>query len=101
MFCGPKVRATEGPSCAVRMRLPRPAHFFAAPEGAPPKVPVAHFDCVFPSQCNGSWSHRELHRRSQWCRSYASPLPSTAFCGPVGSSTEGPRGAVRMRLPRG
>eukprot|EP00959_Pyramimonas_sp_CCMP1952_P226354 4732671-Pyramimonas_sp.AAC.1 len=47
-----------------------------------------------------SWPHRELHRRFPWRSPHASPSPSTAFRGPIGSATEGPRGAVRMRLPR-
>eukprot|EP00959_Pyramimonas_sp_CCMP1952_P397536 8329918-Pyramimonas_sp.AAC.1 len=40
---------------------------------------------------------RELHLRSQWRSSHASPPPSTALRGPRGS--EGPSGAVCMRLP--
>eukprot|EP00959_Pyramimonas_sp_CCMP1952_P101162 2116386-Pyramimonas_sp.AAC.1 len=36
----------------------------------------------------------------QWQSSQASPPPSTALRGPIGSSTEGPKGKVRMRLPR-
>eukprot|EP00959_Pyramimonas_sp_CCMP1952_P443142 9277805-Pyramimonas_sp.AAC.1 len=41
----------------------------------------------------------ELLRRSQWRSPHASATPSTAFCGPMGSSTEGPSGAARVRLP--
>eukprot|EP00959_Pyramimonas_sp_CCMP1952_P253100 5287281-Pyramimonas_sp.AAC.1 len=45
----------------------------------------------------------ELHRRPQWLRSHAGPpqfrhTPHT-FRGPIGNSTEGPRGCVRMRHP--
>ena len=49
------------------------------------------------AQCSVAWPYRELHRRSQICRPHASDTPSAAFRGPVGSSTEGPRSAVRMR----
>eukprot|EP00959_Pyramimonas_sp_CCMP1952_P378249 7923506-Pyramimonas_sp.AAC.1 len=42
---------------------------------------------------------KELHRRPQWLRSRASPPPSTALRSPIGSSTEGPSGCTRMRLP--
>eukprot|EP00959_Pyramimonas_sp_CCMP1952_P097652 2041118-Pyramimonas_sp.AAC.1 len=41
--------------------------------GATPKAPVAQFACVSPTQ--------------------------DSACGPIGSSAEGPGGAVRMRLP--
>eukprot|EP00959_Pyramimonas_sp_CCMP1952_P084554 1768645-Pyramimonas_sp.AAC.2 len=40
-----------------------------------------------------------VHRRPQWQGSHASAPPSTAFRGPMGSSTEGPSGCIRMRLP--
>eukprot|EP00959_Pyramimonas_sp_CCMP1952_P265503 5551539-Pyramimonas_sp.AAC.1 len=54
--------------------------------------------CVHPSQYSALRLHRELHRRPQWRRSHASAPPSTAFRGPIGSSTGGPSGDVRMRL---
>ena len=45
--------------------------------------------------------HRELLRRPQWLRSHAVPPPLRhtphTFRGPIGSSTEGPMAAVRMR----
>eukprot|EP00959_Pyramimonas_sp_CCMP1952_P027755 582500-Pyramimonas_sp.AAC.1 len=62
-------------------------------------VPVAQFACVFPIQYSVSWPNGELHRRPQWRSSHASPPPSIAFRGPVGSTTEGLGGAVRMCLP--
>ena len=42
---------------------------------------------------------RELHRRSQWRSPHASLTPSSALRGPIGSSTESPSGAARMRFP--
>ena len=76
--------STEGPGGRVRMR---PRHGFRYT----PHV---------------SWPHRELHRKPQWQGPHASPrqfrhTPHTVR-GPIGSSTEGPSGRVRMRfLPLG
>eukprot|EP00959_Pyramimonas_sp_CCMP1952_P195768 4093137-Pyramimonas_sp.AAC.1 len=78
------------------MRLPRPGQRFVAPQGAPPKAPVAQFACVSRAQNSASWPHGEPHRSPLWCSSHASPPPRTALRGPIGSSTEGPSGAVRM-----
>ena len=51
---------------------------------------------------HGSWPHRELHRRPQWQGPHAVPpsfrrTPHTVR-GPIGSSTEGPSGRVRMQF---
>eukprot|EP00959_Pyramimonas_sp_CCMP1952_P118485 2477422-Pyramimonas_sp.AAC.1 len=50
------------------------------------------------TQVNASWPHGELNRRLQWRCPRAFPPPSTAPRGPIGSSTEGSSGCVRMRL---
>eukprot|EP00959_Pyramimonas_sp_CCMP1952_P340497 7131848-Pyramimonas_sp.AAC.1 len=60
---------------------------------------MAPSTCVSRTQYSASWSHGELHRRPQWHRPHASPESSTAPRGPMGDSTEGPSGTVRMRLP--
>eukprot|EP00959_Pyramimonas_sp_CCMP1952_P145278 3041839-Pyramimonas_sp.AAC.1 len=70
------------------MLLPRLVQRSVAPEGAPPTVPMEQFACVSSVQYSVAWPQRELHRRSQWRSSHASPPPSTAFRGPTGSSTE-------------
>eukprot|EP00959_Pyramimonas_sp_CCMP1952_P011295 236957-Pyramimonas_sp.AAC.1 len=41
----------------------------------------------------------ELHWRHHWPRPHASPLPSTAIRGPIGSYTEGPSDRGRMASP--
>eukprot|EP00959_Pyramimonas_sp_CCMP1952_P038699 810109-Pyramimonas_sp.AAC.1 len=70
MFRDPTRNSTECPSGGVHMRLPHPAQRFMAPWGAPPNAPVAVSTCVSP--------------------------PSAARLGPMGSSTEGPRGVVHI-----
>merc|ERR1711870_168799 len=86
------------------LRSCAPLTHFLAPWGAPQKAPVAKFVCgtcfVLAHPSHISWPHGELHRRPQWQSSYvvrASFLrtPHT-FPGPMGSSTEGPSGKVRM-----
>eukprot|EP00959_Pyramimonas_sp_CCMP1952_P371083 7771226-Pyramimonas_sp.AAC.1 len=61
------------------MRFPPPAQRFVAPEGAPPKVPVAKSACGSPTQYTALWPQRELHRRSQWRSPHAVPPPCTAL----------------------
>eukprot|EP00959_Pyramimonas_sp_CCMP1952_P243167 5083057-Pyramimonas_sp.AAC.1 len=50
----------------------------------------------------GSWPHRGLHRRPQRRGSHAVPLPFRRtphpVRGPIGSSTAGPSGGVRMQF---
>eukprot|EP00959_Pyramimonas_sp_CCMP1952_P334028 6995326-Pyramimonas_sp.AAC.1 len=58
------------------MRLPVQVQRFVAPEGAPTTVPVAQSACDSCAQCGVSRPH------------------------PIGSSTEGLNGAVRVRLLR-
>eukprot|EP00959_Pyramimonas_sp_CCMP1952_P112378 2349720-Pyramimonas_sp.AAC.1 len=55
--------------------------------------------CGTPIRYSALWPHRELRRRHQWNRPHAPPPHSTALCGPIGSSTESPSGAARMRHP--
>ena len=47
------------------------------------------------------WPHRELHRTPQWQGSHGGPAPfwrtPHTVRGPIGSSTEGPRGKARIR----
>eukprot|EP00959_Pyramimonas_sp_CCMP1952_P312171 6533531-Pyramimonas_sp.AAC.1 len=43
------------------------------------------------------WPHMELHRRIQWQGPHASTPPRTSLRGPIGGSTEGSTGRVRMR----
>eukprot|EP00959_Pyramimonas_sp_CCMP1952_P010134 211827-Pyramimonas_sp.AAC.1 len=81
------------------MRLPHPVHCFVAPEGAPPEVLVAHFAFVSRTQCSISWPQRELHRRSHWRSSHASPTPITALRGLRVSSNEGPRAQYKCVPP--
>ena len=50
------------------------------------------------------WPHRVLHRRPQWQGVVCGPPPSLlrtphTCCGPIGGSTAGPSGKVRMRFP--
>eukprot|EP00959_Pyramimonas_sp_CCMP1952_P397052 8319206-Pyramimonas_sp.AAC.1 len=52
--------------------------------------------CVSSTQYSASWPHTGLHRRPQWQSSHVSLLPSTAFCVPIESSTEGPSATARM-----
>eukprot|EP00959_Pyramimonas_sp_CCMP1952_P083464 1744819-Pyramimonas_sp.AAC.1 len=73
------------------MRLPHPVQRFVRPNwGAP------HASATPSTALRGP---SEAHLRPQWCVPHASPPPSTAFRGPIRGSAEGPRGAVRMRLP--
>eukprot|EP00959_Pyramimonas_sp_CCMP1952_P235536 4922347-Pyramimonas_sp.AAC.1 len=67
--------------------------------GAPPQSLVATFACFPPTQDNVSCPYKELHRRTQLRCSHASSPPSTTLRGPIGSSTEGLSGGVRMRFP--
>eukprot|EP00959_Pyramimonas_sp_CCMP1952_P363615 7614197-Pyramimonas_sp.AAC.1 len=50
--------------------------------------PVAQSACVSLTQYNVSWPRMEPHRRSPWRSPHASPSPSTALRGPIGSSTD-------------
>eukprot|EP00959_Pyramimonas_sp_CCMP1952_P200845 4200744-Pyramimonas_sp.AAC.1 len=58
-----------------------------APKGATPKAPGVVSTCVSPTQHRISWPRSELHLRPQWRCPHASPPPTTAFRGPVGSFT--------------
>eukprot|EP00959_Pyramimonas_sp_CCMP1952_P359247 7522475-Pyramimonas_sp.AAC.1 len=78
------------------MRPPHPVQRFVAPQGAPPKAQVAKFACVRPTQYKAVWPHRKPHRRHKWRRSHAPAPANSAFRCPTGSSTEGPRGDVRV-----
>eukprot|EP00959_Pyramimonas_sp_CCMP1952_P224264 4689411-Pyramimonas_sp.AAC.1 len=70
---------------------------------APPKTPAAAFACVRGAQFGTPFTRfvalRELHRRPQ--RSHAPATHSSAHPShgswPLGGSTEGPSGRVRMR----
>eukprot|EP00959_Pyramimonas_sp_CCMP1952_P279352 5840652-Pyramimonas_sp.AAC.1 len=57
------------------------------------------FACVSTAQYNLSKPQRGLNRKRQWRCSHAPPRPSRALRNPIGSSTEGDSGGVRMRLP--
>eukprot|EP00959_Pyramimonas_sp_CCMP1952_P175897 3675584-Pyramimonas_sp.AAC.1 len=50
-----------------------------APEGAPPKVPMAELAWwprpILAHRSHASWPHRELHRRPQWRNSHGGPAP--------------------------
>eukprot|EP00959_Pyramimonas_sp_CCMP1952_P098557 2060371-Pyramimonas_sp.AAC.1 len=61
-FRGPIGSSTEGPRSGIHMRPPT-QHSVPRP-------------------------HREVHLRLQWRCPHAVTLPSTAFRGPIGSSTE-------------
>eukprot|EP00959_Pyramimonas_sp_CCMP1952_P178718 3735643-Pyramimonas_sp.AAC.1 len=61
-----------------------------------PALPLA---CAPPTQCSVSWPHKDLHRRDRCYRPRAYPPPSTAFRGPIRSSTDGPSATARMRPP--
>ena len=80
-FRGPIRSSTEGFSGRVRMRdrahFDAPVILFVAPQGAPPKAPVAGFACM---------------TRPFW------HTPHT-FRGPIGSSTQGPSGGTRIAAP--
>eukprot|EP00959_Pyramimonas_sp_CCMP1952_P206544 4319337-Pyramimonas_sp.AAC.1 len=70
----------------------------------PPPRPSFHPCLCFPHQStvsarrsHASLPHRGLRRRSHCYQPHESPPPSTALCGPIRNSTEGPNGTFRMR----
>ena len=79
---------------------PRVHSFLPLPFPPPPPCICSPHVSVSAHPSHVSWPYRELHRRSQWRSPHAPLPPSTAFRGPIGSSTEGPSGGARMRLPR-
>eukprot|EP00959_Pyramimonas_sp_CCMP1952_P058198 1214957-Pyramimonas_sp.AAC.1 len=72
------------------MRCPSTVQRFVAPQGSPPKAPVAVFACVAPNQCSVSWHPREP-KAPLAVFACVSPTHHNVY-GPIGSSTEGPSG---------
>ena len=95
-------------ACVSATHVGTPRTCFMAPKGASPKAPVAPPACgrhsVSAHPSSVSLPRRELHRRPQWHRPHAAPLSMSAHPShvsrPLGSSTEGPSGTVRMRSRR-
>ena len=82
--------------------LARPSRVSWPHRGAPPKAPVAGSACVPPPHFGAPLTRFvELHGRLQWQgpHAYSGPLRRTphTFRGPIGSSTKGSTGRVRMR----
>ena len=82
-FVAPQGASQKAPvvvfACVRATHFSTPLTRFVAPLGAPPKAPVAMFACVPASHRPPVLGHPHEDR------------------GPIGSSTEGPSGYVRMR----
>eukprot|EP00959_Pyramimonas_sp_CCMP1952_P411461 8622127-Pyramimonas_sp.AAC.1 len=87
--------ASARPSDDVRTRPPHPIQRLVAPHGLHRRTQRRRWHASAPP----STARRKLHRMPQWRRSHAPAPPNTALPGPIGSSTEGPSGDVRMRPP--